>query len=728
MERKQSARSRRFSLRIKGLVLSAALACLHILWLLAVPPCSAGQESEKNQPTLRQEVIVTLKLLQVYVTDKKGLPVRDLAVGDFELFDNGKRQTITEFERHDLIMAGAAEAGQEAARPSLLTLNRKLFFFFDLVFNNPQGLTQAKKAALHFLDTQAQPTDEIGVISYSIYNGLTIHEYLTTDHQKVREVIEEFGLKSLLGRVQNLEVEYWNAIKDVTGATHTTSPRTIAEGWHNPAKHKLQELSIDRMNYQLHARNFTQRMSDLAEALRLIPGHKHIILFSSGIAGTAFQGPPEAMDRGALNAARQRGDATLYNADSLDADIWEEQKYTNMIREFAQANCPVYVLNTEQLDQNPSFQKAVSGESQLRKISKISGGRYFPHVEDYATDLVEIQNMTGSYYVLGYYIGEKWDGKFHETKVRTRRKDCRVQAQGGYFNPKPFREYSELEKALHLIDLALSDKPQFLMPASLPLVVLACPLPEGNLVVALSEFSRSILPDAAKNRNEIVTIISDQDKNIASFRRVEVAFGDINLSRICVSTFSVLPAGDYQCRMILRNLNTGQSAVASEAVHISKASGSPLVLYPPLLLRSGTGTRYLGIQKTSPTAASGSDNLLASLYPFDSVKYSPLVGEISLSSGELYAEIVCAMTGFAQPTPALAFSVQDAEPGREISIPCEIISTRRYAREEDARGWVAFFCKLDSSGFKPGDYILRVAAKEPELNLAAESSLKIKFR
>ena len=61
---------------------------------------------EDDQQELQQEVTVTLKLVQVYVTDKKGNPVTDLSQEDFELYDKGKLQKITDFEQHVLSLPG----------------------------------------------------------------------------------------------------------------------------------------------------------------------------------------------------------------------------------------------------------------------------------------------------------------------------------------------------------------------------------------------------------------------------------------------------------------------------------------------------------------------------------------------------------------------------------------------------------------------------------------------
>ncbi len=69
--------------------------------VLSPPDISSGQK----QAPLTHEVRVVLKLVQVYVTDKKGNPVQNLGPSDFILFDNGQAVTVTEFEKHTLLAA-----------------------------------------------------------------------------------------------------------------------------------------------------------------------------------------------------------------------------------------------------------------------------------------------------------------------------------------------------------------------------------------------------------------------------------------------------------------------------------------------------------------------------------------------------------------------------------------------------------------------------------------------
>jgi len=680
---------------------------------------------QKQEVSPQHEVTVTLKLIQVYVTNKEGKPVQDLLPADFKLSDNGKPVTITEFEKHALFIPEALQEEQGPSSTGPPRMSRRFFLFFDFVFNNPQGLEQAKRAALHFLGHQVQDSDEVGVISYSIYKGLTLHEYLTTDHQKVQEVVEEFSLKDVLGRAQNLEAEYWNAMKGIISEPSFAVPASRAEGWFNPSKQKLLDLSIDRMNYQLHVRNFVQKISDLAKSLRLIPGYKHLLFFSSGIAGSVFQGAAFAINRSQLEAKQRAGDAGLYNMDSLDAAIWEEKKYENMIKELAQANCPVYVLNTEQLGQDPALNKAMSGEYPLKKLSKISGGEYFPRVEDYENSLAQVQDITGTYYVLGYPIQAKEDGKFHEIKVKVLRKGCEVRAQGGYFNPKPFREFSEFEKTLHLMDVALTESPQLQSPAGFPMSVLACPVGKEPLLVLLSQIPREIFIPAGKGQNEVVSLILDSQKNIVDFKRAAVNFGGIAQPRLCHYTFSLLPPGEYDCRIVVRNLETGQTAVARESARIPAASDVPLTLLPPLLLRPESDTYYFGVRKTKAADAAANTPSLTAVYPFEAKEFSPWLGGIPAASQRVYAMVVCGLGDISEPELELSFSLQEDPSGPETPIPHSVLSAKPYSPDEGENRWLALLSQLEFSGLKPGPYLLKVRAEETTTKSVAESVQKL---
>ena len=138
----------------------------------------------------------------------------------------------------------------------------------------------------------------------------------------------------------------------------------------------------------------------------------------------------------------------------------------------------------------------------MKLLSDLSGGKYFDNVEYYEVIAEEIQNTTGNYYILGYYIGEQWDGKYHTIEVEVTRKGCQVYAQGGYFNPKLFKKYSKFEKQLHLIDLAFAENPKFQDPLNFPLITLPCSDRDRSNVVTLAEIPIEKIKEVVEGETE----------------------------------------------------------------------------------------------------------------------------------------------------------------------------------------------------------------------------------
>ena len=371
-----------------------------LLLALSLQPClhklnSESLQAKKSQEEPQHEVVVVLKLVQVYVTDKKGNPVTDLEKSDFTLYDNGKLQAVTDFEKH-LLIKPAKKVEEEIAKTELppagdvsSRMNRKFFLLLDIDRNSAAGISKSKKAALFFIDTQLQPTDEVGVFSYSFIRRLVLHQYLTSDHEKVKEAIKR--IREIPGGGGGGAAAAGGGIR-FGGGSSLTIPfsRSTFQG----------SDIVDKTNI------FIKTIKELAKALRYIQGYKNIILFSKGIGSGLLFSPNQVL----------------------------RESFEDMSKEFATSNSPVHTVNTTSIStRDPS----------LLMLSELSGGKYFPNVSYYEKIAEQIQDITSNYYVLGYYIDEKWDGKYHEIKVKVQRKGCQVYAQGGFFNPKPFTEFSK---------------------------------------------------------------------------------------------------------------------------------------------------------------------------------------------------------------------------------------------------------------------------------------------
>jgi VWFA-related protein len=670
---------------------------------------SESPQINKDQKPLQHEVIVTLKLIQVYVTDKNGNPVTDLDQSEFELYDNSKPQKITAFEKH--VIPAPESPAPERIEPQLPLekMNRKFFLLFDFAFNNIGGITMAKKTALNFIDTQIQPKDEIGIISYSTDKGLVLHEYLTTDHSKIREVINEVGYKEALGRAGR----FW---EELTTEKDAKIDWMGMAGYAKKAREKVKEIS-GKPQYQFEVQAFSSALKDFALGLRYIPGYKHIILFSTGA-------PNFLMYQMADQIAPELDKVNLSASDGLNL----RQRYEAMIKELASSNCPVLAVNVEGLssrfkdldfeesfpppraDINPMrfLDKGGKGDSALMEMAKLSGGKYFGDTNDYEKIAQDIQHLTSSYYVLGYYINEKWDGKYQRIEVKVKRAGCNVYYQKGYFNPKPFAKYTEFEKRLHLIDLALSENPYFADPIRFPLIALTSPMKQRTNLVLLAEIPVEKMLQVSKEKMEVIMLVFDKDRNLVQQQRTEVNATNLSQGSVYYYSISYLPSGKYECRVVMRNIETGKGAVASSAIDVPKRLEPGIKLYSPLVFIPGKNAVYLNGSLPEPGEAGEEPPNLTSFYSFDPSQYFPLINEMSEGVKKLMVLMPCSIIQSQKSNMVLRAQLVDLGSGECKFLPLSVVS------QQQVEDTITYQIELETGELRPGKYTLYFFAEESE--------------
>ncbi len=661
--------------------------------------------AKSDQEALQQEVTVTVKLVQIYVTDKDGDPVTDLTQSDFELFDNGKPVKITEFEKHILSLPGEKsdediqmEKTTEVPQPPPL-LTRKFLLFFDFAFNDGQGILKAKEAALHFMDSQVHPEDEIGVMSYNVFNGLTLHEYFTVEHDKAREVIENFGIKEARGRAENFAKDNWSELRYEGQDGGSSTSVGGADGILDAASGQI---------YKIQVRNFAKKMGDLAKALRYIPGTKQIVLFSGGVANIILYGEHMPKMTGGVTSVSP---APLKTGDAVLRDIYE-----TMCKELAASNSLVYPVNTAGKIVSHFRSRDSMGDFSLRTMAQLSGGNYFDNISGYEDAIEKIQNITSSFYVLGYYIDEKWDGKYHRLKVKVKRKGCQIFGQQGYFNPEPFSKYSKIEKMLHLIDLSLSEKPLLQEPLYFSSIALPFDQYQEANCVAIAKIPADKIEDILGEEMEVVTLFFDKDKNIADMQKRETRSSRLTQDDVYFYSFSSLDPGDYDCRVVIRNMKTGQGAVAASSIAIPERPDSGLMLYPPLLLVEKGNASYLnGTEKKGGE----DDTSLAEVYPFDSSRYIPLIKDLDKDTANIQAAVRCSVFGLDDPEIKIQAYLTQPSSGEKIPLETTILGQ---SKEQNIWQWLIEFPVADLT---PRKYILHLSAEEA--NTEKQSSASADF-
>ena len=73
-------------------------------------------------------------------------------------------------------------------------------------------------------------------------------------------------------------------------------------------------------------------------------------------------------------------------------------------------------------------------ENTLQEAALETGGKYFANRNDLDMAVSLSLKDSAAYYLLGYYpITKKWDGKFHQIKIKVSRANVEVRHRGGYF-------------------------------------------------------------------------------------------------------------------------------------------------------------------------------------------------------------------------------------------------------------------------------------------------------
>jgi VWFA-related protein len=640
------------------------------------PPAPGLQASKPDQqPPLQNQVTVTLKLIQVFVTDTNGKPALDLQKSDFTLTDNGRQQKITDFEQHVLALppAGPSAAPAAAAVPATATplLSRTFFFIIDYVRNELEGIQKAQNAIIEFLETKVRPGDEVALYTLSSLGGLTLHEYLTTDQARLRRTLVK--------------------VRGVPGITETHDDSSSA---HEPMGMEVMNADIfgrHSGHTGTGSRDHFSEIAAWAKSLRAIPGQKNVILFTRGFGGAVIR----------------PGDS----GHSL---------FLLMTRELASANASVFTVNTT-TGVKGKIDQGVFPEMSLDYLSQATGGKYFADVNYYGRIATEIHDATANYYVLGYYIPASWDGKYHQVKVEVRRPGYSVHAQRGYFNPVPFAKLSAVEKHLRLIEAVMGQGADAETSGAFPLEALQFAA-GGENTLLLSEIVPD-LRDRIGERAEFISLILDANNAIVDGRRSEMEWPGDGTSRIRQFLTAALPPGPYECRAAVRNVDDGRVAVGACAIEVvAPPPGS--FLYPPLLLVPGGGSRYVHV--SLPRTASGGPSRLSmsEIFPFPSKDYAPLMGPLNKGTDRLYAVLRCVWEKTLRAAGEIELAARlEREAGGELQeIGIEVLD-RTSRRETDL-----YFLGLDLPELEAGRYRLVIDAAEARTGASVRTAVPFEVR
>lgn len=273
------------------------LACAVFLLLSCGRALAAGPPGEKPEeraaptdmiapPSFTEAVEIKVINVDVHVTDSSGRPVTGLRKKDFELFEDGRRVEISNFDavqgRSLQARAGstAPAASEGTATPPSEEEPWNLIVYVDNFNIHPGNRARALQQLRDFLGRRLAPGDRVMVATYD--QGLSVRLPFTSDPAAVGAALKELeGLAAHGGAIDLQRQQAFREIMTVQEAAVTdyTNPQPCPLVIAKPA-HDFAEMRRDEVVRTLGS------LTVLVNSLSGVPGPKAVLYVSDGIPAT----------------------------------------------------------------------------------------------------------------------------------------------------------------------------------------------------------------------------------------------------------------------------------------------------------------------------------------------------------------------------------------------------------------------------------------------------------
>jgi VWFA-related protein len=380
-------------------------------------------------------VKITTNLIQVDVTvlDKKGNQVTDLRPEDFEVRENGKTQTISNFS----YVAISPETRTEAARIKMDTtasrvppvplklrpeqVRRTIVLVVDDLGLSATSMHWVREALTKFVDEQMQPDDLVAILRTGSSEGAL--QQFTSDKRLLHAAISKIRW-NIMGRgsiwlfepIRPTTKDLINGVVDADGNV-TNSPGNE------------RDKETDKKETQFRNDVFTKgtlgTLRYIVSGLNHLPGRKRVILFSDGI--TMNIQVEEEMKR-LIDYANRAGVVidTIQAAGVVNTAVMGPENDTR-----GQSMEQIEALEKSQIS---GFAKAQEG---LSYLAYETGGRPIKNTNNLAGGVARILSSENGYYLIAYEPpDETFDpkmSKFNTLEVKVKRPDVSVRYRSGFF-------------------------------------------------------------------------------------------------------------------------------------------------------------------------------------------------------------------------------------------------------------------------------------------------------
>lgn len=424
------------------------------------------KEGQRSDHTIR---IGTAEVaLDVVVRDKKGRPVKDLTVEDFEVLEDGARQKIESFRLVSRDIPGrpaVTDKPAAAASADFRSTNETNPNLVAIVFDrlSPDARNLARKASGTYANEGFAAGDFTGVFVIDL-SLKTLQNY-TDNPELIRKALDDatamstsqFASNNQQTRALGERVTSLNrqidagagaaasagAGRDAGGASAAGEAIGVAAS--QAALLQMQErmlatfemLERDQQGYAT-----INGLLAVITSMRNLPGRKTIIFFSEGLAL-----PPAVMVKfpSVINAANRAG-VSIYSIDSAGLRIDSPNAEATREINAAAARRMEQVHSSRDNNTGPMMRNLERNEDLLRlnphsglgDLADQTGGFLIRDTNDLSAGLRKIDEDIRVHYLVTYAPkSQVYDGRFRQIEVKLKRGGLDVQTRKGYYAIEP---------------------------------------------------------------------------------------------------------------------------------------------------------------------------------------------------------------------------------------------------------------------------------------------------
>ena len=432
---------------IRNLIIITLLVTLSSF--TTIQPSSAQSQTKENQTpqdpaTLRIET--ELVQIDVVVADKQGKLIKDLKREDFQIFEDGKPQTVTHFSvgtatrqanwlRNDSRAANKSASPGPIPTPMPVNAGRYLVLAVDDIHLKASNMLIAKQTLTKFIDQQIGSSDQVAFVTTSGQIGLM--QQFTTDREALRRAVTRLGVVT---RTAGNAFE----IPRIT----PYQAELIEDGDRDALEIAVQELmaklNLDRRmattQVQASARGLVQEnraltvntlstLENIVRDLRALPGRKVLVLLSDGfLLGGRNNGVHFDIRR--ITDAATRAGVVIYSLDARGLLAMPDTMDASSPGFFGTGALAGIRMRIE----SSSIEAERDG---MFALAEDTGGKAVFNNNDLNLGLQKILDDTESYYLLAFEPTVSYrDGRFRKLEIKIPgRPELKVRTRKGYFAP-----------------------------------------------------------------------------------------------------------------------------------------------------------------------------------------------------------------------------------------------------------------------------------------------------